>query len=121
MPAPRNHEENLELVCAVCTNLNGYKAKRPVVDKDTELIRKHVFPGFCKNNIWLPQGICIRCALDLRELDQQEYGGAGDENKPAKRKRNIKLRDTITIFYFRSVISTHYENILRENILAYYL
>ena len=50
MPGPRSHEENLKLVCVVCTNLNGYKAKRSVVDKDIELIKKHVFPGFCKNN-----------------------------------------------------------------------
>ena len=79
MPGPRSHEENIKLVCAVCTNLNGYKAKSSVVDKDIELIKKHVFPGFCKNNNWLPQGICIRCALDLRELDQQEDGGGDDE------------------------------------------
>ena len=49
MPGPRSHEENIKLVCAVCTNLNGYKAKRSVVDKDIELIKKHMyFLGFAK-------------------------------------------------------------------------
>ena len=69
----RSHNENLELVCAVCTNLNGYKAKRRVSDIKVALIQKHVFPGYHMGSMWIPQGMCVRCALDIRELDRQNY------------------------------------------------
>ena len=94
----RSHEKCLELVCAVCTNLNGYKAKAAVSDIEVALIQKHVFPGYQKGSIWFPQGMCVRCALDIRQLDKQQQqecpqGGGGDDSSSGSsgRKRNIVL------------------------------
>ena len=102
MPPTKSHQQCLELVCAVCTNLNGYKAKKVVSDIEVELIKKYVFPGYEKHSIWFPQGLCVRCALDLREYDhkeeeqEKENGGGGDGissgTKMYRRKhRNVKL------------------------------
>ena len=68
---PLTHEESLKLVCAVCTNLNGYKAKRTVSEADAALIKRHVFRGYQKDSIWFPQGICVRCSCDIRILAKQ--------------------------------------------------
>ena len=38
---------------------------------EVSLIRKHVYAGFQPGNIWLPQGMCTRCAVDIHVLDRQ--------------------------------------------------
>ena len=101
MPPNKSHEQCLELVCAVCTNLNGYKAKQAVSEIEVLLIQKHVFPPYQKDNIFLPQGICVRCALDLRHYDRQKQQGqdggrgpAGDDGSPQQKcqRTAVKLK-----------------------------
>ena len=76
----RSHEENLKLVCSVCACLRGKKAVRTVKDSEAELIKKHVFSKFSKDSIWFPQGICVGCAVDLKQLDLQVREGRGGVN-----------------------------------------
>ena len=89
---PLTHEECLRLVSEVCTNLRGSKAKRGVSEREVDLIRKHVFPGYQKGSIWFPQGLCTSCSADLHVLDNQGEGGDEDkENNVKKRKVNLTL------------------------------
>ena len=97
---PKTHEDCLKLVCAVCTNLGGYKAKRGISVLDESRIQKFVFAGFSKASIYSPQGLCAKCYSFLRrkaeeaDLDQetgqhtgefqdlgQQDGGAGDSGQ----------------------------------------
>ena len=79
MPPSKSHQECLELVCAVCTNLNGYKAKQAVSDLEVALIQKHVFPAYKKGIPWFPQGMRVRCAHDLCHLDKQKEKQRGSD------------------------------------------
>lgn len=95
MPPAKSHQQCLELVCAVCTNLNGYKAKQAVSDIEVALIQRHVFPAYQKGNLFFPQGICVRCALDLRRYDRQEGGssrGGGDDGASSDKMTNVNLK-----------------------------
>ena len=89
MPPTLSHEKCLELVCAVCTNLNGYKAKQVVSEADAALIKKHVFPGFVRGSNWFPQGMCVRYSLDLRELDKEK---GQQENGCEEWTRSVRLK-----------------------------
>ena len=71
---------------------------------EVSLIRKHVYAGFQPGNIWLPQGMCTRCAVDIHVLDRQlnEEGQLrcntsnriGDEEVAStKKKISLKLPD----------------------------
>ena len=93
MSAPMSHEECLQLVCAICTNLNGIKADQPVSETDAILIKKYVFPGFQRGSIWFPQGVCVRCRCEIRVLDQQieAFNNEGDLAENLSRKRILKL------------------------------
>ena len=84
---PKTHEECLELVCAVCTNLNGAKASRPVKKSEVNLIKKHVFAGYLEDSIWFPRGICTTCARRLYDIEKQ------DKEDPEKKKVNPRLPD----------------------------
>ena len=64
-----SHSQALLKVCAVCTNLRGEKASKEVSVAQEELIRKHVFAGFLKGYEWFPQGVCTKCAYDLKVLE----------------------------------------------------
>ena len=88
-----SHEECLQLVCAICTNLNGIKADQPVSEADAILIKKYVFPGFQRGSIWFPQGVCVRCRCEIRVLDQQieAFNNEGDLAENLSRKRILKL------------------------------
>ena len=77
----KTHEECLELVCAVCTNLRGNKASRPVKKSEVILIKKHVYEDYQKESIWCPRGICTQCATALNSLEKQEKI---EENKRKK-------------------------------------
>ena len=91
----RSHIENLELVCAVFHKLDWPQSQKTLSDIEVALIQKHVFPGYHMGSMWVPQGMCVRCALDIRELDRQNYleeEGGDDENNPMRRKRNIVLK-----------------------------
>ena len=71
---------------------------------EVSLIRKHVYAGFQPGNIWLPQGMCNRCAVDIHVLDRQlseeeelkcnTSNGIGDkEVASTKKKISLKLPD----------------------------
>ena len=71
---------------------------------EVSLIRKHVYAGFQPGNIWLPQGMCTRCAVDIHVLDRQlseeeelrykASNGIGDkEVASTKKKISLKLPD----------------------------
>ena len=64
----KSHEENLKLVCAVCTNLRGKKATRGVSDSEEQDIKKFAFSAYQKGSIYFPQGLCETCHGHLRKL-----------------------------------------------------
>ena len=55
------HEEARMKVCAVCTNLWGYKAARKVTPEEEKLIQQDVLEVYTSCNMFFPSGICVRC------------------------------------------------------------
>ena len=110
---PLSHEQCLELVCGLCTNLNGYKAKSVISEAEAAFVRKHVFPGYMKGSPWFQQGLCVRCSLNIRALDKQcsdqvpeegqecEAHAAGDEGVGRGHKGGGKRRKVIMYLTFR--------------------
>ena len=72
---PRNalsHDDCLALVCAVCTNLHGKKARRRITESEAGIIGRKVFSSYQKGNPSFPQGICTTCENHLRQLKKEE-------------------------------------------------
>ena len=55
------HEEARMKVCAVCTNLWGYKAPRKVTPEEEKLIQQDVLEVYTSCNMFFPSGICVGC------------------------------------------------------------
>lgn len=77
MPPPKKHaamghDEARERVCAVCTNLWGYKAVRKVSLKEEELIQQKVLENYSSSNTFFPSGMCRQCMHDLHKIDRGE-------------------------------------------------
>ena len=73
MPKPLTHKDALKLVCAVCVNLRGTKAKRGISAMDESRIQKFVFSGFHRASPYSQQGLCEVChSLLKREAYQVE-------------------------------------------------
>ena len=66
------HDEARERVCAVCTNLWGYKAVRKVSLKEEELIQQTVLESYSSANTFFPSGMCRQCMHDLHKIDRGE-------------------------------------------------
>ena len=66
------HKDALRQVCAICTNLCGFKAVREVNPEEEILIQTHVFPAFIREYDWFPQGLCVKCIHDLAALNRDE-------------------------------------------------
>ena len=60
-----------------------------VSEADAALIKKHVFPGFVRGSNWFPQGMCVRCSLDLRELDKEK---GQQENGCEEGTKSVRLK-----------------------------
>ena len=81
---PLFHNECLELVCAVCTNLNGVKPSRQCQklmlrssSSMSLLATKKAASGSFK-------GLCVKCSSDLHILDKQvleELGAGGGDDE----------------------------------------
>ena len=72
MPPALTHREAVLKVCAVCTNLHGEKAVRPVSETEELLIQQHVFSSYKRNYDWFPNGLCKRCIADLKALSKNK-------------------------------------------------
>ena len=81
----RTHDENLNLVCAVCTNTRGQKCSRKVSPAEEEAIKKNVLDTYSRSDPRFPHGICEGCHLDLR----QRIGGL----PPGQEYRTLHLAD----------------------------
>ena len=60
------HEDCRVLVCGLCMNSHGNKAKRSVSTEEELMIRTLV-PGYCSTSSYFPSGICVRCIFLLKE------------------------------------------------------
>ena len=72
---PKNalsHDDCLALVCAVCTNLHGKKARRRITDSEAGIIGRKVFSSYQKGNPSFPQVVCTTCENHLRQLKKEE-------------------------------------------------
>ena len=70
------HEEARMKVCAVCTNLWGYKAARKVTPEEEKLIQQDVLEVYTSCNMFFPSGICVRCIHLLIQV-KRTRGGTG--------------------------------------------
>ncbi|PAA89846.1 hypothetical protein BOX15_Mlig027848g1 [Macrostomum lignano] len=64
MPKKRNHEENLQALCAMCLR----RAHCPLTEHQIELIQSTVYEGFKVERQYLPSGICDGCRRKLSSL-----------------------------------------------------
>ena len=68
MPAKkRTHDENLDIVCAVCTNTRGQKCSRKVSPAEEAAIKENVLETYSRSDPRFPHGICEGCHLDLSQ------------------------------------------------------
>ena len=66
------HDCALKLVCAVCVNQRGVKARRSVSEKDEERIQRFVFAGYRRGSPSSPQGLCESCHRLLIRKEKSE-------------------------------------------------
>ena len=71
------HEEARMKVCAVCTNLWGYKAARKVTPEEENLIQQDVLEVYTSCNMFFPSGICVRCIHPPADPGQEGGQGCG--------------------------------------------
>ena len=87
VPKPLTHKDALKLVCAVCVNLRGTKAKRGISALDESRIQKFVFSGFQRASPYSPQGLCEVCHSLLKRTD----GKDGDSGKEVSARKKVEI------------------------------
>ena len=56
----KQHDEYLKKLCALCLKKTDV---RQLTGKNIELIIRHIFPEFNRDEEWLPKGLCSKLVL----------------------------------------------------------